>query len=246
MLVSDIDFGDYAAEADLIRSDKKIFVETKNFKRISLKKNRIVFGRKGAGKTAYCIEFSKHTKNRYTYYFHIDARKISFHPFIELYGKLSENIYGTIDLKKKIAKIWEYSIITNCMVVLYQNRKEIEGFDKTIISKFLFKEKITTSSLYDLLIKTIGTLPYYIGESQGKATEKIIANIEEFPGKDINFDDAFEAFASYLKSHNISFLLSFDHLDTYFETKHRDNPKQQLVRDAIQSIIEGLINLHCP
>lgn len=240
-MIEKINFGRFAAEADVINSDEEVFVTTRQGRAFTLPDHKILIGRKGSGKSALEMCFGKHYKNNYDYLLSINAEAIRFRKLIDCYRELEDSAGNIMELRKGLANIWEYSILVSCMLDVGKDKTLAKG-PQAIIHNFLRKEGLLKKRIYDLLIDTLENVFKLVLGSRGKATSDIIRAIDNFPLDKVNFEDAKNALYEILKDTK-GFLVTFDHIDRYFEVEARpySHEHDQVEKYALRNFLTGLV-----
>lgn len=246
-MLENLDFGRFAAEADILRDELEVFVATRQSKSFRLPQHRIIIGRKGSGKTALEIDLSREYKSKYDFILPIDAEAIRFNELAKTFLELESEAGSTIELRKSLTNIWEYSILTSCMIILL-NKTDTNIIDTftgpgATINNFLRKEGLLKKRIYDLLIDNIENIfKIFLGE-KGKATSEIIKAIDNYPLDLAEFEDACNAMQEILNDRN-GMLVTFDRIDKYFETAphpYKSYKRNELEHYALKSYLAGLV-----
>ena len=238
-MIEKLDFGDFAAESDKIRYEEELFVHTRQHKAFNLPQHRIIFGRKGSGKTALVQHISTRDRDKYAHVLDIDADSIRFKPMTEKFSLLYEKVGGSLELRKSFANIWEHSILTSCMAHLANNISTSSG-DGATLHNYLRKEGLLKKRIYDLLIDSLDNLFSVALGKSGKPTSELIQALDNFPLDNTLFEEARISLSKFINNGH-SFLITFDKIDTYFEIEPDRFQNDQHERESLRFFLAGLV-----
>lgn len=237
-MIANLDFGDFDAKTDKIRYSDELFVRTRQHKAFELPQHRIIFGRKGSGKTALVQHIIRKNRERFAHIINIDADDIRYKPLTKEFNNIYDCIGGSIELRKSFANIWEYSIITTCMIKVLKSARTNEG-DGAIIHNYLRKENLLEKRVYDVLLGTFENLFKIAMGKSGEPIANIIRAIDNYPLEVAGFDKAKLALSKLINNGH-KCLITFDRIDTYFEIEPENTLTDYREREALRFFLSGL------
>jgi len=202
----------YAAEADLIKKDPEIFVSTLKGRQIENPVNRLIFGRKGSGKTALDIDFRRNSGSGYKYILQIDANDPSFGRILKSCSNLNSDEYTTSELFRTVTNLWEFSILANIMNNICKNENKLKCRE---IYDYLERYNILDKPVYRLLRESYEKVEKIFSDKYRMSPKEIDDIVDGYPVCDIDFMDARRALAKYLSDNDTKILVTFDRIDTY-------------------------------
>ncbi|MCK4734356.1 MAG: hypothetical protein KAT65_18015 [Methanophagales archaeon] len=243
MVVEKIHFGNFAAEKDILQKEHAVFVTTSQDKALQLPQHRIIFGRKGSGKTALAQEFSRTYKEKNDFLLSIDADAISFRSILDIYRQIEFLVGSRIELRRILANIWEYAIFTNCMNTIV-NESAISTYSQNL-SQFLTAQSLLNKKMPYLLVNALEGILQISKNLNTKTVTSRIEKIDEYLLDTKEFKDACEDLQKVLVSSK-GLLVIIDKVDTYFDIERSIKPSKvetngEFEQYALNSILGGLV-----
>ena len=210
-----IDFGTYAAEMDLITDNPELFVTTAKGRAIRTKCHKIIFGRKGSGKTALEMDFRRQYSDDYGYVLYIDANDIGICKIIDLYKELEHYDMGAAELFRSYTNLWEYCILINIMSGIFDENDT--NTDCLRICNFLRENQSKDKHIFSNILDNTDYLKKIFSEQYRYSPSEIKNIVEGYPLNESTFKDAIKDCSNYLKKDDFKVLVTFDKVDTYWD-----------------------------